>query len=633
MSDEHDKTVIRPAGGSGSSRGPVADPTIVTRAPIGAPEPPLRSAVGVKVGDILNNIFEVTRFIARGGMGEVFEGRNVRRASERVAIKVILPSLSADPKIREIFENEADTLEKLGHEALVRYRLFTEDPQLGIYYLVTDYIDGVTLSDVLDTIRPSPAELIGVARRLASGLRAAHKEGAIHRDMSPDNVILEGGKLERARIIDFGIAKNTEPGSKTIIGDGFAGKLSYVAPEQLGDFSRKVGPWSDVYSLGLVILAVAQGRGSDLGGSFVDAINKRRVGVDTSAAPPELRPVLDRMLQPDPDQRLQSMDEVLDALTRARSGVTPAKPPGDGGARPSPGAEATTGGKGLPKPVLIGGGGALAVALLGGLAWLAFGAGDPSPTTNMVAPTPASTGQTTIAAVGQAVQAELSRTPCAWLTLTNVGGSTNAAELAFTGVAGRPSDAEASIFRTVQGSGAKVSASDFSGVAPISPSFCAVLDGLRPIRAAAPQRLTLSQAKYEIAPLSEGENAGQIGALLVLDLNLNLLANDFALYGVEESGEISQLIGSKAQFLSLVDNEGIQIDRLPGPNQYRIRIDGVRGVGWSGFIMLTGDGGFSEALMKDYRAPNWKERFDRAAQANGWKAEMVWFKFVDEVPN
>ena len=112
--------------------------------------------------------------------------------------------------------------------------------------------------------------------------------------MSPDNVILENDDIHQATIIDFGIAKDLDASSATIVGDGFAGKLNYVAPEQLGDFGREVGPWTDVYSLGLVILAVAQGKEVDMSGSLVDAIDKRRKGPDLSAMPGNLRPLVRR---------------------------------------------------------------------------------------------------------------------------------------------------------------------------------------------------------------------------------------------------------------------------------------------------------------------------------------------------
>ena len=239
------------------------------------------------------------RFLARGGMGEVFEGCNVH-TEERVAIKVMLPALAGDEKVIAMFRKEAKTLTKLHHQALVEYRVLAQEPDLHVLYIVTDIIEGTSLSASLGTLKPSPDELAGLLRRLASGLAAAHELGAVHRDMSPDNVILENDDIDEAKIIDFGIAKDLDASSATIVGDGFAGKLNYVAPEQLGDFGREIGPWSDVYSLGLVILAVAQGKNVDMSGSLVDAIDKRRRGPDLAAIPDDLRPLLEAMLRPDP---------------------------------------------------------------------------------------------------------------------------------------------------------------------------------------------------------------------------------------------------------------------------------------------------------------------------------------------
>jgi acetylglutamate kinase len=148
-------------------------------------------------------------------------------------------------------------------------------------------------------------------RRLADGLRAAHELGAVHRDISPDNVLLPGGRLDQARIIDFGIDKDLDSDKATIVGDVFAGKLGYVAPEQFGDYGREVGPWTDVYSLGLLILAVACGRDVDMGTTLVEAVDRRRAGVDLASAPEDLQPILARMLTADPAKRLRSMDVVL----------------------------------------------------------------------------------------------------------------------------------------------------------------------------------------------------------------------------------------------------------------------------------------------------------------------------------
>ena len=112
--------------------------------------------------------------------------------------------------------------------------------------------------------------------------------------------------------------------------DGFAGKLNYVAPEQLGAYAREVGPWTDVYSLGLTILAVAGGRDVDMGGTIVDAVDKRRAGPDLSPIPEQLRPLLERMVKPDPADRFRSMDEVVAWLAHPPKVGKPAKKIGGG---------------------------------------------------------------------------------------------------------------------------------------------------------------------------------------------------------------------------------------------------------------------------------------------------------------
>lgn len=266
------------------------------------------------IGFVLNGIYEVKRFIARGGMGEVYEGVNVN-AEERVAVKVILPHLAADPKVQALFRKEAKTLISLAHPALVQYRVLAREPRKDLLYIVTDYIDGEPLTQLIGKGPPlTTAELAMLTRRLAEGLSAAHGHGAIHRDISPENILLPDGVLNRAKIIDFGIAKSMEIGAQTVVGDGFAGKLGYVAPEQFGDFDRRIGPWTDIYSLGLVVLALAGGRAPDMGTTLVEAIDRRRAGADITVAPPALQPLLGRMLSPDPRNRPQTMGEVIAAL-------------------------------------------------------------------------------------------------------------------------------------------------------------------------------------------------------------------------------------------------------------------------------------------------------------------------------
>jgi len=315
--EDNTETVFMP------SRPPAAGPEpVVAPAPVATPAPPPPGRVSV--GDVLNGIYEVKRLIGRGGMGEVYEGVNIN-SDERVAIKVMLPSLAADAKVQAMFRKEARTLTRLAHPAVVQYRVLAHEPRLNVLYIVTEFVDGVELTAVLGQIHPSSVELIGLIRRLADGLRAAHELGAVHRDMSPDNILLPDKRLDRARIIDFGIAKDLDPSKATIVGDGFAGKLAYVAPEQFGDFGREIGPWTDIYSLGLVIMALATGRDVDMGSTLVEAVDKRRQGVDLTPVPDDLKPLLGRMLAADPANRARSMDEVLAMLDElGRTTVPPA---------------------------------------------------------------------------------------------------------------------------------------------------------------------------------------------------------------------------------------------------------------------------------------------------------------------
>jgi serine/threonine-protein kinase len=147
-------------------------------------------------------------------------------------------------------------------------------------------------------------------QRVAAGLHVAHERGIIHRDVSPDNIIVPSGDVARAKIIDFGIARSTQLNEGTVIGSGFAGKHNYVSPEQLGLFGGNVTAKSDIYSLGLVLVQALTGRVLDMGGTQFQIIEKRRKIPDLGAIDMRFRPLLEKMLQPDPDKRPESMAAV-----------------------------------------------------------------------------------------------------------------------------------------------------------------------------------------------------------------------------------------------------------------------------------------------------------------------------------
>lgn len=584
----------------------------------------------IEIGDVLNHIFEVKRFIARGGMGEVFEGCNVN-SDERVAIKVMLPHLAADPSVQAMFRKEARTLTRISHPALVQYRVLAQEPNLGVFYIVTEYIDGQNLSDVLKTLEFTPADLLALLKRLAQGLEAAHALGAIHRDISPDNVMLEGGKLAGAKVIDFGIAKDLDPGSATIIGEGFAGKLNYVAPEQLGDFNREVGPWTDVYSLALVMLAISQRNDMNMGGSLVDAVDKRRAGPDISIAPAELQPVLEKMLKPNPAERARSMTEVLDMLTQPsplgselRRQIADRRAPGQKG--PKPVVERRADETKSRMPMIAGTAGGVALLAAAGL-YFALSGGDEAGAPKGGGTVASAPAGDSVEAARTALTAGLPSITCTWLDVTDIAATGNGLSVALRGVAGRPAEAQGQIAKLLTDKGLQVSGMNFEDVSPIEASECEPLNAFRQIRGPSGDRMTVAQRKFEMAKLSEGAYAGTIGAQAVVNFMISPTGSEMSLFGLEPSGAIQQLTTEKSELMAAT-TEG-------SGNVRRLTVD-VNHAGWSGLLLLTGSKPFDAALIAGppgSRSGDWSQRFLSTARERGWKAEMAWFKTVDEQPN
>ena len=309
---------------------------------------------GLAPGVRLNGIYEIERLIATGGMGEVYQGRAIQ-TGDAVAIKIVRSDMAQDANVIALFRNEASALHNLYNEAIVRYYVFTVDPATQATYLAMEFVDGQSLSDRLKQ-GPLPFEEVDLLRRrIASGLQAAHMLGITHRDVSPDNIILPGGQVTRAKIIDFGIAKS-KLAEKTVIGSGFAGKYNYVSPEQLGLYGAEVTGKSDIYSLGLVLAEALGGRPLDMGGTQMQILEKRRRVPDLTTIDKRIRPLLARMLAPDPKDRPADMAEV--AAWQAKGSASP----GGGSSRSFPWALVG----GVAALALLAGGGLVAWQMLGG---------------------------------------------------------------------------------------------------------------------------------------------------------------------------------------------------------------------------------------------------------------------------
>ena len=300
------------------------------------PKEPFRPSYrGVAPGTRLNGIYEIDQMIGAGGMGEVYKCHEIQTGAA-VAIKMLLPEMAENEAALALFRREAAALHHLPHDSIVRYFLFTVEPALQRPYLAMEFVDGRSLSDILAEGPLTFEALVKLMRRIASGLQAAHERGIIHRDVSPDNIIVPLGDVTRAKIIDFGIARSTQMGDKTIIGSGFAGKDNYVSPEQVGLYGSEVTAKSDIYSLGLLLFYALTGQKLDMGGSQFQLVEKRRRVPDLGGVDMRIRPLLERMLQPDPADRPATMAEIANWQIGSAPlrGFDPLQPPEAASLRP-----------------------------------------------------------------------------------------------------------------------------------------------------------------------------------------------------------------------------------------------------------------------------------------------------------
>ncbi|MFT6025624.1 MAG: hypothetical protein ACI9PY_003767 [Ascidiaceihabitans sp.] len=261
-----------------------------------------------QIGDLLNNTYRIEAILGRGGTSEVYQARS--EISGRVmAVKALRAEFASNEDFLVLMTREED-IRDIQHDAIVRY-FDTQRMPNGVVYLVMDHIDGPGLDAKLKDGGMTAADLMVVGKRVCEGLIAAHERNIVHRDLSPDNIILRNDDPKEAVIIDFGIAKDTNPGAETIVGNEFAGKYAYAAPEQL---SGNTDPRSDIYSLGALLLSTFRGKKPDIGNNPMEVVQKKGEPLDLEGVPNSLRQILARMCDPDPAMRFQTARELLSAF-------------------------------------------------------------------------------------------------------------------------------------------------------------------------------------------------------------------------------------------------------------------------------------------------------------------------------
>jgi formylglycine-generating enzyme required for sulfatase activity/tRNA A-37 threonylcarbamoyl transferase component Bud32 len=277
------------------------------------------------VGRVLDGKYRLEARLGRGGMGDVYRARHML-IGDLVAIKVLRRDLIESSDAVERLRREARAARHLRNPHAIHVIDFsaTED---GIVYLVMEYVEGQSLRDLLARERTlSPARAAAIVAQIAPALDEAHQHGIVHRDLKPDNVMIErgGDGGDFVRVLDFGIAKfdggDTRGGALTSE-DVILGTPYYLSPEQCG--AGPVGPWSDVYSLGVLLYELTTGAVPFDGRTPMEIASRHLFS--TPRPPRELAPdlseeaqaVILKAMAKDPRDRYASAGELASAFAVA----------------------------------------------------------------------------------------------------------------------------------------------------------------------------------------------------------------------------------------------------------------------------------------------------------------------------
>jgi eukaryotic-like serine/threonine-protein kinase len=279
----------------------------------------------------LSGRYELGEILGFGGMSEVHLARDVRLHRD-VAVKVLRAELARDPTFFLRFSREARNAAGLNHPAIVAvYDSGEADtPDGPLPYIVMEYVDGVTLRDIVRNDGPvDPRRAVEIIADACQALNYSHQHGIIHRDVKPANIMID--RAGAVKVMDFGIARALhDDGAKLTQTSAVIGTAQYLSPEQAS--GETVDARSDVYSLGCVFYELLTGEPPFIGDTPVSVAYQhvRKDPPPPSRRNPALSPDLDavvlKSLAKNPANRYQTAAEMRDDLIRVRDGLTPAAP-------------------------------------------------------------------------------------------------------------------------------------------------------------------------------------------------------------------------------------------------------------------------------------------------------------------
>jgi len=274
--------------------------------------------------------YEILEKIREGGMGAIYKVRH-RVLDQIRIIKTMRSKLKSDALLRQRFETEARTASRLRHDNIAQLFDFALDDE-GNAFMVLEYIDGFDLDEILEAFGPPPVTLcVEIASQCLNALGYLHQRGIIHRDISPDNLMVsrDEDELPLVKLIDLGVAKVLRDQNHQTREGTFLGKLRYASPEQLGSHAdRPVDHRTDLYSFGVVFYELLTGQHPIRGDSAQALVagHLTRPPIPFSETDPQgninpaLQEVVFRALAKDPGDRFVDAREFRDAMVRAQPG-------------------------------------------------------------------------------------------------------------------------------------------------------------------------------------------------------------------------------------------------------------------------------------------------------------------------
>lgn len=266
--------------------------------------------------------------IAQGGMAEIYRAEYNGDGGFRrtLAVKRILPQWSHDPQFRQMLQDEARLLVTLQHQNIVQIFELGDDD--GIFYISMEYVDGVDMRTLLNTLRASGERLLPkfaywMVNDVLRALGFAHSRvgpdgfslGIVHRDVSPQNILI--ARHGEVKVVDFGIAKGRHRDVETTVGQ-LKGKFAYMSPEQAR--GEMIDSRSDIFSVGVMFFEMLTGARLFDGDSDLDVLHKVQEAVIPTGwereVAPEIRAILRKSLKKNPDERFQTAEEMLAALSQ-----------------------------------------------------------------------------------------------------------------------------------------------------------------------------------------------------------------------------------------------------------------------------------------------------------------------------